>query len=284
VGASQPVNQLDSQSVISELPEIHSLWIGPRLTWIERLSIHSWLKHGHRVTLWCYEQIEGIPSGVCVADAAMILPSSSIIRHRAMGSFALFANRFRYHLLQRFPVTWLDLDMVLLRPLGHTSPYLFGWETPTSICNAVLRMPPKSPVLHDLIHLTDARTPVPEWWSLRRRVKQRIKGLIGRHRRAEDMEWGTFGPAALTYFLLRRNLAGYALPIEMFYPIHWEELPLLFATPDMVSPRLTEETNGVHLWSSNINHFPDYKTWLSTPPANSWLGAMCGRCGALETV
>ena len=153
--------------MISELPEIHSLWIGPRLTWIERLSIHSWLKHGHRVTLWCYEQIEGIPSGVCVADAAMILPSSSIIRHRAMGSFALFANRFRYHLLQRFPVTWLDLDMVLLRPLGHTSPYLFGWETPTSICNAVLRMPPKSPVLHDLIHLTDARTPVPEWWSLR---------------------------------------------------------------------------------------------------------------------
>ena len=142
----------------------------------------------------------------------------------------------------------------------------------------------KSPVLHDLIHLTDARTPVPEWWPLRRRVKQRIKGLIGRHRRAEDMEWGTFGPAALTYFLLRRNLAGYALPIETLYPIHWEELPLLFATPDMVSPRLTEKTNGVHLWSSNINHFPDYKTWLSAPPANSWLGAMCERCGALETV
>jgi hypothetical protein len=87
------------------------------------------------------------------------------------------------------------------------------------------------------------------------------------------------GPAALTYFLLRRNLTGYALPIETFYPIHWEQLPLLFATPDMVSPRLTEKTNGVHLWSSSINYFPDYKIWLSAPSANSWLGAMCERYG-----
>jgi hypothetical protein len=43
---------------LSGLPEIHSLWIGPRLTWIELLSLHSWLEHGRRVILWCYEPIE----------------------------------------------------------------------------------------------------------------------------------------------------------------------------------------------------------------------------------
>ena len=264
---------------MSDLPEIHSLWIGPRLTWIELLSLHSWLEHGHRVTLWCYEPIEGVPDAVCVADAAAILPKSSITRHRETGSVALFSNRFRYHLLRHRRATWLDLDMVLLRPLNHTSPYLFGWESPTQICNAVLRLPSESPVLHDLIKLTGARAPVPGWWRLKGRLKQRITGLIGLHQRAEDMEWGTFGPAALTYFLLRRNFAGHATPIETFYPISWTEIPLLFAAPDLVSPRLTEKSDGVHLWSSCISEllWSDAKNWRNAPPANSWIGAMCKR-------
>ena len=263
------------------LPEIHSLWIGPQLTWIELLSLHSWLAHGHGVRLWCYDPIDGVPNAVCTADAATILPRTSIIRHRRTGSVALFSNRFRYHLLRREPATWLDLDMVLLRPLNHASPYLFGWEAPTLICSAVLRLPPGSPVLDDLIKLTGARAPVPRWWRLKARLNQRIKGLIGRHQHAEDMEWGTFGPAALTYFLLRRNFAGHASPIETFYPVHWTEIPLLFATPDMVSPRLTEKTNGVHLWSACINEslWPDAENWRNTPPANSWVGAMCKRYG-----
>jgi hypothetical protein len=105
--------------------EIHSLWIGERLSWIELVSLRSWLEHGHQVTLWCYDPIEGVPNGICTADAGTILPKTSIIRHRQTRSVALFSNRFRYHLLRRTAATWLDSDMVLLRPLNDTSPYLF---------------------------------------------------------------------------------------------------------------------------------------------------------------
>jgi hypothetical protein len=260
------------------LPEIHSLWIGPRLTWIELLSLRSWLEHGHRVTLWCYDPIEGIPNGVCTADAAEILPKTAIIRHSKTGSVALFANRFRYHLLRRGPTTWLDADVVLLRPLSQASPHLFGWETPTSINNAVMRLPPESPVLDDLIQLTGARAPVPGWWPLKKKLYQRGAALIGRHKRAEDLAWGTFGPAALTYYVSARHLASHALPIEAFYPINWTEISLFFATPDAVSSRLTEKTIGVHLWSTSILKSPDGQIWRNAPPpANSWLGAMCER-------
>jgi hypothetical protein len=262
------------------LAEIHSLWIGPRLTWIERLSLCSWLEHGHRVTLWCYDPIEGIPNGVCTADAAEILPKTAIIRHRKTGSVALFANRFRYHLLRRGPTTWLDADVVLLRPLSHASSNLFGWETPTSINNAVMRLPPESLVLDDLIQLTGERAPVPEWWPLKKKIYQRGAALIGRHKRAEDLAWGTFGPAALTHYLSRRHLASHALPIEAFYPINWTEVSLFFATPDAVSSRLTEKTIGVHLWSTSILKSPNGQTWRNAlPRANSWLGAMCERYG-----
>jgi len=256
-----------------ELPDHHTLWIGPRLTWLERLSLCSWLKQGHHVVLWCYEPIEGVPAGVQLADAGAILSKDSITRHCQTGSVAFFANRFRYHLLRRQHATWLDADVVLLRPLDSTCPYLFGWETPTSICNAVMRLPSESPVLKDLIHLTDASVPLPGWWSLKHRLYQRLMGLFGSHERGEDMNWGSFGPWALTYFIERWNLAGYAMPIETFYPIHWSDYSLFFASPDAISRRLNNKTIGVHLWSSSSIGERRYEP----PPVNSWLAMMCER-------
>jgi Alpha 1,4-glycosyltransferase conserved region len=96
-------------------------------------------------------------------------------------------------------------------------------------------------------------------------------GLIGRHHRGENLTWGSFGPKALTYFLERRNLADRALPIETFYPIHWHDYLLFFASPDAISARLTDKTIGVHLWlSSNIR-----ERRYQPPPPNSWLAVMC---------
>ena len=163
----------------------------------------------------------------------------------------------------------------------HASPYLFGWEMATRIGTAVLRLPPELAVLHDLNKFTDAPVAVPPWWPLKGRLKQHVKGLIGRHRRAEYMDWGTFGPKALTHFLSRRDLAGQALPVETFYPISWTDVSLFFAMPDAVSPRLTAKTIGVHLWSASIVTGVDGQKARGTalPPANSWLGAICERYG-----
>ena len=164
--------------------------------------------------------------------------------------------------------------MVLLRPLNDASPYLFGWEMETRIGTAVLRLPQELAVLDDLNKFTDARVAVPPWWPLKGRLKQQAKGLIGRHRRAEYMDWGTFGPKALTCFLSRRDLACQALPVETFYPINWTDVSLFFAMPDAVSPRLTAKTIGVHLWSASIVTGVDgQKAWgTALPPPNSWLG------------
>jgi hypothetical protein len=114
---------------------------------------------------------------------------------------------------------------------------------------------------------------------LKKKMYQHVAALIGQHKRAEDLAWGTFGPAALTYFLLKRGLVGQALPVETFYPINWTEISLFFATPDAVSSRLSEKTIGVHLRSTSILlKSPDSQTWRNAlPPANSWLGAMCER-------
>ena len=106
----------------------------------------------------------------------------------------------------------------------------------------------------ELIRLASARVPVPGWWRFGERCRQRMKALIGRHKRAEDLEWGSFGPAASDLFFICQGLASRALPIEAFYPIKWEETSLFFESPDAVSARLTEKTMGVHLWSSVLQN------------------------------
>jgi len=42
------------------------------------------------------------------------------------------------------------------------------------------------------------------------------------------------------------------LPIKAFYPIHWDDLLLFFASPEAISARLTDKTIGVHLWPSSV--------------------------------
>jgi len=62
---------------------IQSLWIGPRLSTMERLCISSFLANGHRFQLYLYEETEGIPPGTEVRDAKRILPASRIFKYTA---------------------------------------------------------------------------------------------------------------------------------------------------------------------------------------------------------
>jgi hypothetical protein len=225
--------------------------------------------------VWAYGPIEGLPREVEVRDARELLPEEAIVLHRFSGSVAMFSNRFRYHLLQRYPVTWFDMDVLLLRPLTIDTPYLFGWETADSICNAILRLPHGSRPLRDLVAYTDARVPVPPWWPLEKRIQQRVLGIIGRHERAEDMPWGSFGPRAVTNALRRHRLTDRALPANVFYPVLWEHTALFYQPKDILTARLAAETIAVHLWSTgSLLATPEMRQMRAAPPpAGSWIAA-----------
>ena len=262
------------------------MWIGSRLGWLEQLGIASWVAHGHRAVLWTYQPVEDVPHGVDVRDARDILPESAIARHRLSGSVSLFSNRFRYHLFRHHQATWFDADVLLLRPFTDASPDVYAWETADLIGSAVLRLPAASPALTDLIALTDARVPVPHWWPLRARIRQRVRGLVGRHAAAEDLEWGTFGPRALTETLRRHGLTGRALTPDTFYPVIWTETAMFYEPRELVDARITARTVGVHLWSTGSS--------MATPevmarrnaslPTGSWIAAQCAAYGIARAV
>jgi hypothetical protein len=245
----------------------NTLWIGERLTPVERACLQSFVTHGHRITLWCYELPEDVPEGVAIGDAGQILPADQIIRYRS-GSVSLFSNRFRYELQRRGLGVWVDTDFYLLTPMPALPHFTFAWESDERIGTAVLRLPPDSQLTASLLRIF-AEKDVPEWMPIRDRTRARLRlwrtGRIGLHL----MPWGTAGPRAVTHFCRRYELGRRALPSDMFYPVHWSRADWLLNPSISVDSVITERTVGIHLWNELIK---DHK--LTPAPRGSFLARL----------
>lgn len=102
------------------LEPIQSLWIGKQLSKVEQLCIQSFLDHGHPFHLYTYGQIDNIPSGTQVFDAASIIGEDKIFRFEngwGKGSVSGFADLFRLLMLQKNGGWWVDMDIICLKPL-----------------------------------------------------------------------------------------------------------------------------------------------------------------------
>ena len=112
------------------------LWIGERLSNLERLSIASFLANGHAVHLYTYGDVDRVPPGVVRCDANKILPESAVFTYAGgfgKGSPSAFANGFRYKLLLERGGMYSDTDIVCLRP------FAFAEEMPYAVARPALR-------------------------------------------------------------------------------------------------------------------------------------------------
>src|SRR5262249_28020043 len=107
---------------------IQGLWIGAALSAMEYLSIESFLANGHEFHLFVYADVKNVPPGTVIRDGEEILPASAIFRYRDNGSYAGFANFFRYELLWQAGGWWVDLDTICLHPFQFAGEYVIGSE------------------------------------------------------------------------------------------------------------------------------------------------------------
>ena len=161
-------------------PTINSLWVGDRLGFIERLCVQSALAtdHGFRLFSYSPDELQGVPSGVELRDAAEIMPRDKLITYSDTGAVALGANFWRYHLLSKGFSPWCDMDLLFLREFPKDD-YVFGWEHAGWINNAVMAAPADSPFVHDLIHLPKPNSR-PPWFGPKRSLLFYLRRLRGR--------------------------------------------------------------------------------------------------------
>ena len=193
-------------------PVIQSLWIGERLSALERLSISSFLSHGHAFHLYVYDEVAEVPQGVVIRDASRIVSPDRIFKYRDYESYAGFANLFRYRLLLEKGGYWVDCDVVCLAPFQQAPDYVFASEFPgvrsscgkrePTVTNCVLKAAPGCEIMSYCYGETAKRNPL-------------------------DLVWGETGPALLTAAVEKFDLKSYIARPGSFCPIsfwEWEHL------------------------------------------------------------
>jgi len=98
---------------------IASLWVGDKLTRLEKLSIQSFLNLGYEFHLFTYNFVNGVPENTIIKDANEIMPHEEIFE--LSSSFLPFSDIWRYKMLYEKGGYWVDLDMIAVRPFnfGH---------------------------------------------------------------------------------------------------------------------------------------------------------------------
>lgn len=236
------------------LRELASLWIGGALGQMEIASLKSLMHLGHPVTLFSYSPVPNVPVGVRTRDAAEIFCGNRILiyRDKRKPSPALHANLFRYAMLQKTELTWVDLDIIGLRPFPDTD-YVMGFETGSSVNNAVLRLPRNSPALQDLLCFSPSTRGIAPHIIGARRLKYWVRSF-GQGYPIEKWAWGSTGPKALTIYLSRHNELQHALRPTAFYPIGVHAHNQFLEPGRWCLSDFGQDTFCLHLWGSRIRN------------------------------
>ncbi|MEO0379349.1 MAG: FkbM family methyltransferase [Pseudomonadota bacterium] len=234
------------------LPEIATLWIGDRLSWLEQLCLKSFADAGHHTTLYSYAPIENIPDGVHAADAAEIFPGDPLLTHVGTGSPAIHADMWRLHLLNKTDKIWVDADMYCYRPFDFARKSVFGWEKEGLVCNAVLGLPKTSKALKGMLAFFADPYAIAPWLAPWQQAELRAAQEADKPVHMTQQNWGFTGPAAVTWFLQETGEIKHAEPQTAFYPISFKDRNKMILSRFDIEERLSPETRGVHFWARRM--------------------------------
>jgi glycosyltransferase involved in cell wall biosynthesis len=177
---SQPVRRKSTKNdaVTGDNRVVHSLWIGERLSKLELLTIHSFLRHGHEFHLWLYDDLQtSLPSNVVLENAEEILPRARIFKRRDIDpetgvgrdSVGSFADLFRYKLLFERGGWWVDMDVTCLRPFDFQTDYVFRPHR-VGVVNNIIKCPPHSVLMKMTYEGVDREVNESSPWLLPNRI------------------------------------------------------------------------------------------------------------------
>jgi hypothetical protein len=213
-----------------DLQVIQSLWIGGRLSALERLSIQSFVDHGHTFRLYTYGAPPDLPAGAEVRDGREILPESEIFQYATRPSFAAFSNFFRYKLLLERGGFWVDTDLVCLRPFAFPPRHIFASES----VNRHDRPGVSRAVASCAINAPRGSLAMAAAW----------RTCLGKSR--DRLEWGEVGPALVEAVVAAEGLEHCVEPPERFCPVSYRDWrDLIDAEPPVLPPT----TYAVHFWN-----------------------------------
>ena len=236
---------------------VHGLWVGGRLSALERLCIRSFCAHGHEFHLYHYDELHNVPrvDGLRLMNGEEILPRRDLFAHKKYKGYSIFSDHFRWELLRQRGGWWMDMDSICLRPLDFPANIpVFGEETTVDVATGVLKFPrghALASALADACANVDNFVP---WDTPRRRMKKiRRRAMFWEDSRKRQSFGESGGPAAFTSALKYFGMRDAAAPPHIFYPVPCGWFPYLLdgTLSDMgaLEPLLSR-SYAVHFWNT----------------------------------
>lgn len=177
------------------------------------------------------------------------------IPHKSTGSYSFAADLFRLEIQAAGLGLYVDCDCYCVRPVEDAD-YIYGWEDSQTLGTAVLKLPAGSELLADLRSIGMARAFVPPWARSGAKRRYRARAILGISVPVSEMEWGTLGPKALTYYAKKRSMDSRAQPPDTFYPLHWGHADLIRDPALRLEDLITPRTQILHLWNEALARAP----------------------------
>ena len=251
---------------MADLPVINALWISQAMGPVHAACLLSFKQQGHRVVLHGYERPPDLPPGIEFSDARSVLPENTIFRHAKNGSYGPFSDVFRYEVLAAGLGVWADCDVYCLKPI-QDAPYIVGWHGKNVLNGAILKLPTDCPALKELRQLRFGVYDVP--WLKRKHWQDSLRRLIRMPAPLAKVDKLALGPLALTWFAKKHGIDRYAAPPDVYYPVHFNYVRLLFDPGVSLADLVTRRTVAIHLYNEVIT-----RDKLSNIPPGSPLAEM----------
>lgn len=210
-------------------PIIQSLWIGDKLSQVEKLCISSYIYHGHEFHLYCFNDIEGVPDGCIIKDASEILPREEVFTYNVgpgKGSYSAFSNYFRYKLLDLKGNWWTDTDIVCIKEFNFKEEYVFASERTDS----------------QGIQITSGIIKAPQGSAFSRKCY-----TFCSEQDKSTLPWGTVGPKLVSNTVKELKIENFVKPWKVFNPIGFEQVGMIF--DETFGDINLEQSYSIHLWN-----------------------------------
>ena len=224
---------------------IQSLWVGDSLSTIERLAISSFLKNGHDFHLYTYETVNNVPQGTTLKNAREICEfddSIKISQGFGKGSYAPFADYFRFQLLAKKGGWWVDLDVVCLKTFRGL---------PDAVVATSFEVPEG-----DMPNCNVLAFPLGHWFP--EACVKRWKDSF-----SENFQYA-LGVEIVKSVIRENNAEDLLLPHDVFNPISWRHVRYLLQKQEsiwtktgikrllgMTEPvgKISNNSRAIHLWN-----------------------------------
>lgn len=193
-----------------------SLWVGNGMTKIQEISLSSFVYHKHSLTLYVYDLNMVVPEGIKKADARLIMDDSELFL--VQNTYAAFSDLFRYRMIKKTGLTWVDADTICLSPDWDGLGDIYACFENETVVGGVLSLPQNSPALDYLIKKSTKFD------------KTKIK-------------WIDVGPALVDKAFRKFNLMDSVYPMEVFCGIHWSQWEKLWNPKHLKEIKLLEKTS-----------------------------------------